>query len=235
MNYDELQEGVPFAVVAAMGLSVISGVLLAVFIVPSLAPELAASLFGDAPKAYWYLSRSSAVAAYVALWLSMAIGLSMTNRLAHVWPGGPTAFDLHQYLSLLGLNLSLFHALILLGDRYIQYQPLEILVPFASGSYRPLWVGIGQTGFYVLVIVALSFYVRKQLGNRLWRVVHYFSMAGYLMALSHGIRSGTDSGYPGMIALYALSGVSVLFLLIYRLLGAVLPVERKVSARGSRS
>lgn len=233
-EYDDLDPGVPFFVLAAMLLSVVSGVIVAVFVVPLYAPELAASLFGEAPKAYWFLSRSSAMAAYVALWLSMALGLAMTGRTAHVWPGGPTALDLHQYLSLLGLNLALFHALILLGDRYIGYGLMDVLVPFASSGYRPLWVGVGQTAFYVLIIVALSFYVRKHIGNRAWRFIHYFSLGGYLLALSHGIRSGTDSGSTIIDGIYLISGISLVYLLVYRLLVTVIPV-RKAARRAPSS
>jgi hypothetical protein len=82
---------------------------------------LSGSLVWDAPKGYWYLSRASAWMAFALLWLSMALGLLITNRLARVWPGGPNAFDLHQHVSLLALAFSLFHALILLGDRYVGY------------------------------------------------------------------------------------------------------------------
>jgi hypothetical protein len=52
---------------------------------------------------------------------SVAFGLIMTNRMARVWPGGPTAFDLHQFTSLLGLAFAVFRGLILLGDQYIKY------------------------------------------------------------------------------------------------------------------
>ena len=42
---------------------------------------LLASFHGSAPKAYWYLSRASAFAAYGLLWSSMALGLAITNKL----------------------------------------------------------------------------------------------------------------------------------------------------------
>ncbi|NCC36175.1 MAG: hypothetical protein EOM24_29810, partial [Chloroflexia bacterium] len=78
-------------------LSAILGAFAAVVLLPSWLPGLSASLLGAEPKAYWYLARSSAMVAYALLWLSMVFGLLMTNRLARLWPGGPVAFDLHQY------------------------------------------------------------------------------------------------------------------------------------------
>ena len=41
----------------------------------------------------------------------------------------------------LALAFALFHALILLGDRYIGYSPATLLLPFASHDYRPISVG----------------------------------------------------------------------------------------------
>ena len=157
LNYEDLDPQVPFAALVGMFLAVILGVFLAVVAVPFLAPTLAASLFGEAPKAYWYLSRSSGLAAFGLLWVSMAMGLLISNKLARLWPGGPTAFEIHQYASLLGLNLALFHALILLGDRFIEYRLVEILIPFESVNYQPMAVGLGQTAFYVLILIGLSF------------------------------------------------------------------------------
>jgi hypothetical protein len=52
--------------------------------------------------------------------------------------------DLHQFSGLLGLAFAIFHGAILLGDRYMGYTPLQLLLPFASLDYRPLAVGLGQ-------------------------------------------------------------------------------------------
>jgi predicted ferric reductase len=181
-------------------------------------PGLSASLSGADPKAFWFLSRSSALAAYGLLWLSMVMGLLLTNRMARLWPGGPTAYDLHQYASWLGLALSLFHALILLGDGYLRYTLGQILVPFASAPYRAVWVGLGQLTLYGLGLVTLSFYARRWLGPRGWRAVHALSFGLYLLALLHGVLSGTDSGVPAVQWFYWATGASVLFLTLYRVL-----------------
>jgi predicted ferric reductase len=173
---------------------------------------------GSEPKAYWYLSRASAMVAYGLLWLSMALGLIITNKLARVWPGGPIAFDLHQFASLIGLAFALFHALILMGDKYINYDLAQVLVPFNSSGYKPVWVGLGQIGFYLLAIVGLSFYVRKRLGNRSWRLIHYFSFLTFALALLHGIFAGTDSTVMAIQIFYWATGASLLFLLVYRIL-----------------
>jgi predicted ferric reductase len=147
------------------------------------------------------------------------VGLGITNKLARLWPGAPAAFDLHQHLSLLGLAFALFHAVVLLGDRYMSYDLAQLLVPFGSTGYRQVWVGLGQIGFYLLVVVGLSFYFRKRIGNRWWRAIHFASFAVFALALVHGVMSGTDSGTIWAAGIYWLSAGSLLFLTVYRVLG----------------
>ena len=198
------------------------GAVTAAVILPDLLPGMAISLLGTAPKAYWFLSRGSAIVSFILLWVSMALGIMITNKMAQIWPGGPRAFDLHQFASLLGMAFALFHALILLGDRYINFNLAQILVPFSSQNYRPVWVGLGQLSFYAWGIVNLSFYVRRKIGNRAWRLTHYAAYVSFSLALVHGIASGTDSSSLGATYMYWTAGSSLLFLSVYRILVSLL-------------
>jgi predicted ferric reductase len=202
----------------ALLLALATGAAAAVVVLPVWLPGLSASLLGSDPKAAWYLARVSGLVAYGLLWLAMLSGLLITSRTAKLWPGGPLAFDLHQHTSLLALAFSLFHGLVLLGDQYIGYTLVEVLVPFASTAYKPRAVGAGQVALYVLALVALSFYVKQQLGRQVWRLIHFASFALFALALAHGIVSGSDGGAWWAQALYWLSGGSVLFLTVYRVL-----------------
>ena len=217
-DLDNLPPAMPVQSLITMLLAVALGAFAAAIVLPNWLPGLSQSLLGNEPKAYWYLSRASAMVAYGLLWLSMAFGLIITNKLARVWPGGPTAFDLHQFASLIGLAFALFHALILMGDKYVNYNLAQVLVPFNSTGYKPVWVGLGQIGFYLLAIVGLSFYVRKRLGNRVWRLIHYLSFLTFALALFHGIFAGTDTPLLAIQVCYWGTGASLLFLLVYRVL-----------------
>jgi len=193
------------------------GVLAAVTVLPVTSPALAATLIGDSPKAYWYLSRGSAFVALALLWVSMMLGLLITDKLSRSWPGAAAAFAIHEYASLLGIVFAGFHALVLLGDRYIAYQPVQILVPFASSNFRPIWVGVGQLCLYVWILVSGSFYVRRRIGQGAWKLIHYASFFIFVVALMHGLGSGSDTGNAFAQAFYWLSGGSVLFLTAYRI------------------
>lgn len=156
------------------------GSLITAVLLPKWLPGLSSSLLGSDPKFYWYLSRGTAFASFGLLWFSMALGLMISNKMARMWPGGPLAFDLHQYSSLLGLGMAVFHAMILMGDNYISFTFVQVLTPFAS-DYAPYWVGLGQIGIYLWLLLVLSFYVRKNIGTKSWRLLHFASFLSFIL------------------------------------------------------
>src|SRR5574341_582260 len=121
-------------------LAILAGSIVATMLLPALIPGLAATAVGDQPTIYWMLSRGTAIVGFGLLWMSAVMGLIITNRMARLWPGGPAAFDLHQYFSILGMAFALLHGTLLLGDRYMNFSLLQVIVPFTTQSYRPIWV-----------------------------------------------------------------------------------------------
>jgi predicted ferric reductase len=218
---DELQPTVPLPLFLLILAASAGGALAAVLVIPSWIPMMGASLLGSAPQAFWFLSRSSALVSYLLLWLSMCLGLMITNKLARLWPGGPAAFEIHQHTSLLGVAFALFHGLILLGDRYLDARFWQVLLPFGLSGYHPWLVGLGQMGFYLMVLVTISFYLRKKLTARSWRSLHYLSFASFFLALLHGITAGSDGTAAWAQILYWSTGGVFLLLLVYRILSAV--------------
>lgn len=215
-SINDVPETMSLGTVLLLLLCVIGGAAFAVAALPAWLPGLTGTLAGTEPKAYWYLSRASALVAYALVWLSMMFGVALTNKMARLWPGGPAAYDLHEHTSLLGLAFGLFHALILLGDHYINYTLAQVLVPFASTGYKPLAVGVGQVGFYLLAFVGLSFYARKLIGQTGWRLIHFLSFATFGMTLLHAVYGGTDT--PALSNFYWFTAGALLFMIVYRLL-----------------
>ncbi len=217
---DSMEPTVPLEMAILILFGVAAGTLIATVALQTWWPSLTASLFGAQAQGYWDLARASGVVAYLLMWLSVALGLIITDRFARLWPGGPVAFDLHQFASLLGLAFALFHGLVLLGDQYIHYTLLQILVPFAT-SYRGFWVGLGQLALYALVPITFTFYFRRRIGAATWRAIHYGSFITFALITVHGLLSGSDTANPVVLAMYALTGVSVCFLTLYRMLAMV--------------
>ena len=216
-EFDSEEPQVPLGIAALILFGVALGTLAMIAAVQKWLPAMGLSLSGAQPQAYWDLARSAGIVAYLLMWLSVAFGLIITNRMARVWPGGPTAFDLHQFSSLLGLGFAVFHGLLLLGDQFIKFTLPQILIPFASVNYKTIWVGLGQLAFYALIPITFSFYVRRQIGANVWRAIHYVSFIAFSMVTVHGLLAGSDTTNPVVIGLYGMTGLSVVFLTLYRM------------------
>ena len=207
----------PTVTLIAVATLLLAGGAAAIVLHPDWLSAWVNSIVAPDHKMFWYLTRASGFVALALLWLSMALGLLITNKLARAWPGGPTLNDLHEYASLLGLGFTALHALILLGEQYTPYSITQILVPFGSSNYRPLWVGLGQLSLYSSLIVTISFYMRRWLGYRAWRALHYLSFGTFALAIGHSLFSGTDSTTVWARDLYWGMASSVVGLVAYRI------------------
>jgi len=166
----------------------------------------------------WFVSRATGFAAFVALALDMIVGLLVSTRAGDRWIGRAPAIDLHGWLSPVTLALVLGHALVLVADSYIRFDVLDVLVPFAA-PYRPVAVGIGVIAAYLALVVHASFGLRRRLGTRTWRRLHYLSFVAFVAAALHAMLAGSDSSRPWAVALYAAPLAIVLALIAHRVHG----------------
>ncbi len=175
------------------------------------------AILGITDKTPWYLSRSAGTVAYLLLAGATVWGLLLSTKIVKEAIPASLAMTMHNILSWLAIAFTGIHALALLFDNYFTYTLADLAIPFA-GPYRPMWVGGGIISFYLMLLTAVSFHVRKQIGQKLWRRLHYLTFVVYILATVHGIMAGTDSGNAGMQFLYGGSGLLVFFLTSYRLL-----------------
>lgn len=183
-------------------------------------------------KLTWHLIRSSGMFAYILLTASMVWGLFLSNQLIKDWSPGPVSMSIHSTLSWLGVLLSLFHAVLLMFDDYFTYSLSDILVPF-QGPYRPEWVGFGTLGFWLLLIVTISFAFKKWIGQKTWKRLHYSSYVIYLMVTLHGLFAGTDADLFGFRVMVGV-GVLVVVLLTGARIGRQQPSKsRQDNARST--
>jgi methionine sulfoxide reductase heme-binding subunit len=168
----------------------------------------------------WYVTRITALLAYLALTASVVYGLLLSTKILDRIAHRAVSFTLHQDLGAIGLALALVHGAVLMIDRSVPYTPLQVAVPF-MGPYRPLWVGIGQIAMALTIVVLVSFYLRRPMGQRAWRRVHYLSFLAFLGATAHGIMAGTDTGTTWASTGYIAATSVVVFLVAYRIVMAV--------------
>ncbi len=146
----------------------------------------------DSTQVFWYITRSAGLIAYLLFWLSTVWGLAVSSKIFDRLLNRPFTFDSHEFLSLLALGFIGLHIGALLFDSYAPFTLTQLLVPFTS-TYRPLSVGIGIIAFYLALLVTLSFYMRRRIGAKTSRMLHYFSFLSYAGATVHGIMAGTDT------------------------------------------
>lgn len=195
-------------------------------------PIMSQTLSGAQPKAYWYISRSSSFVGFGLITLSMLFGMMISSKRKNpTWLGRLAWFELHQHTSLLGLAFVFVHVLVLLGDQYLHFTLSQLFIPFANREYEPLWVGVGQLAFYVLLLVTLSFYARSRIGHRAWRIIHYASFGLYWMIVLHSVMSGTDSKTLLASAVMALSSFAIIGFTIYRVVAGLANSQPALGAK----
>ena len=147
----------------------------------------------------------------------MIWGFAIPSKIFQPILEGIFSYDFHEHISLLGLGFIVLHVVVLLFDNYLPFNLIQILIPF-TGTYRPLWVGVGIISFYLLLLVTATFYLRSQIGSRVFRSIHLLSLVGYVGATMHGLFAGTDSALPITKFLYAGTFLVVFFFTAYWLI-----------------
>lgn len=182
-------------------------------------------------QAYWYMARAGGIVAYLLLWFGSLWGVLMSTKLAK----GLYVFGLHEFLPILAMLFAALHALVLLGDHYIGFDLLQLAIPFTA-SYRPLWTGLGTLALYFGTALAASFYVRRWIGRRTWRTLHYATYGVFALALAHGLMAGTDSTLSLVHWMYIATGASLLFVTLVRIFSLNRgQSDKRVPASGARA
>jgi len=193
---------------------------------------LARWLGADSASLTWYSSRLTGFVAYLALTASVIYGLLLSTGILDAVAHRAVSFTLHQELAAVALSLTAVHGALLGLDRTVPTSVVAIVVPF-GGDYRPVWVGLGQLAFYLSVAVYASFSLRKRIGHRGWRLIHYATFLVFAGATAHGLMSGSDTSSPWATATYALPTVAIGVLTASRLAGSLWTrvTRRPMSAR----
>ncbi|MFF7047214.1 ferric reductase-like transmembrane domain-containing protein [Streptomyces griseorubiginosus] len=150
----------------------------------------------------WYASRAGGTVALLLLTATVLLGIISGGRAR---PRGLARFELgvlHRNLSLLTLVFLVVHVVTAVLDPFVHLGWAASVVPFGA-SYRPLWLGLGTAALDLLLAVAITSGLRRRLGARRWKAVHWLAYAAWPFALFHGVGTGTDTRLPLQLWLYA--------------------------------
>ncbi|MCW7986955.1 ferric reductase [Streptomyces platensis subsp. clarensis] len=150
----------------------------------------------------WYASRAGGTLALLLLTGTVVLGIVSGGRARPRRIGRFELGVLHRNLSLLTLVFLGVHVVTAVLDPFVHLGWAVSVVPFGA-SYRPLWLGLGTAGLDLLLAIAVTSALRRRLGVRRWKAVHWLAYAAWPLAVFHGVGTGTDTRLPLQLWLYA--------------------------------
>jgi sulfoxide reductase heme-binding subunit YedZ len=150
---------------------------------------------------FWILARAGGLTAYVVLTMSVLAGLVLKSRPLGARLRAASVTDTHRALAFIGLGFVALHGLTLVLDSTVRITPLALVVPGLTG-YRPVATALGVLAAELMVVVYASFSLRKRLGARNWRRLHWATYGVFALATVHGLAAGTDSSRSWALVLY---------------------------------
>jgi len=178
---------------------------------------------------FWLLARSSGLTAYVMLTFSVLAGLVLKSRPFRSLKPAAVA-DVHRVLALLGLGALAGHAIALVLDTTVHVSVAGLFVP-GLVSYRPVWTSLGILAAELMILVYASFSVRKRIGVKNWRRLHWATYGIFGAATVHGIGAGTDAGQPWVFGLYVGAVAAVAAATTWRFLVPPTPARARIPIR----
>jgi methionine sulfoxide reductase heme-binding subunit len=164
----------------------------------------------------WYLTRTTAIAAYVTLTASVLLGLMRTIARTTAEHLSWVVDELHAFVATLAGLFVIGHLLTIKLDTFVVFSLHDLLVP-GQGPYRPVAVNIGIFALYAMALTLISSWLRRRIPYRFWRAIHYLSFLTFALVTIHGWLAGSDAGEPWMRALYGGGAAAVAFLVLMRL------------------
>ena len=141
----------------------------------------------------WYVSRASGLTLLILF--SAVIVLGVASRLGSAprrWPR--LVFpEVHRTLALFSVAFLALHVLTAILDPFVTIGWAATVLPFASG-YRALAVGLGTLAVDLGAAVIITSLVRRRLGFRTWRAVHWLAYLAWPVAFVHSLTAGNDLG-----------------------------------------
>lgn len=165
----------------------------------------------------WYIARASGLTLYLLLWASAMFGLGMTTGIFDRWGSRGTIYSLHRFVTGLSYGFLSAHVLSLVIDPTVSFGLSEIVIPFKASWGEP-WTGMGVVASYLLAVIGVSSAMMRRINFRIWKALHRLAFPMYVLALAHGVGSGTDTGRSIVTGMYWVTAGCLLCLLLFRLL-----------------
>jgi len=164
----------------------------------------------------WLVARAAGLVAFALLTISVTLGLALSTRLLG-GRRGKVLLGWHQTLMWTAIAMLALHGGALAVDPVMRFGPVGVLVPGAA-PWRPVPVAAGIVTGWLMLVIAASFHVRRRIGQRRWRLMHYATFGAFAVGLYHALNVGTDlTGTRGLV-LAGIVAAPVVWLVYARIL-----------------
>lgn len=190
--------------------------------------------------AYWWpflMGEALGIAALVWAYLSVMAGLAFSTRSPRWRLSRRSVNDMHRQLSMTTVVLTAGHVLfVAVGSMNGAMTARTVDVPAALLPFQTSWnaqfYNVGIFAFYLSLLLGPTYYLRRWIGPRMWRIAHRASLAVYILAVWHTL-GFDDFEFHGPYRLTLwVAQIPLAALLLWRLLA---PARASSSGRPSRA
>lgn len=168
----------------------------------------------------WYLSRASALVGFFLLYISIFLGLSIRTPFLNQMIKPVYSYRAHCWISLQALFFVAVHGISLLFDNYLNFNWGNIFIPFYPQEEilaDPVFLALGVVAFYIMLILIVSSYLKKYIGQAFWRAIHFLNIGLYAISLVHALSLGTDMKNETVRNVFISANVFLGLLMIFNL------------------
>ena len=164
----------------------------------------------------WLVARAAGLVAFALFTVAVTLGLAFSTRLLGT-SRGKMLLGWHQTLMWTGLAMVALHGSALALDPVMHFGIAGVLVP-GIAPWRPVPVAAGIVTAWIMLALAASFHLRRRIGQRRWRLLHYAGFAGFAIGLYHALNVGTDLTGPRGLIFAGIVAAPVVWLVYARIL-----------------
>ena len=161
----------------------------------------------------WYTARASGLVGFTLLYISILLALTIRIPFMRKVFSPLYALNGHGWIALQATIFAFIHGTVLIFDKFMGFNLVDVFVPFAA-SYKPSLVALGIVGFYLMVVLVVTSYLRKYIPFKLWRAVHFLNIILYLGVIAHAYLLGTDMKNDIVRNIFVYANVVLILLMI---------------------
>jgi len=168
---------------------------------------------------FWILARVFGLSAAAALAISLLTGVALRSAVLEWLATNRALRSTHEFTAILWIPLGLTHMILLVLDSNVRapIRLIDLVVPFRVG-YGTLAIGLGTLAFDILVLVAVTGWLRRQMQPLAWRWIHRLAYIACAMLFLHALLAGSDFSAPQVSAIAWSVAVVLAVLSVARLL-----------------